>query len=192
MPPTRSLCAVAVALAVAATACESTLPRATSISQLASYELYALTGAPPRATTAISFAGGGSMHADATFAFDLAFDMDTAGKVVVYPVRAVAGNLAGTQKRVGMQVVPGLFETVGDVPNTGYDTLNAKTVVPGTTVAVELQEPLLCQFSLGGILMYGKFVVDSVYPVSRHIFVSTVIDPNCGYRQVKPDTIPDF
>jgi hypothetical protein len=191
MPPTRSLCAVAVALAVAATACGSTLPRATSISQLASYELYALTGAPARATTALSFTGG-SMHADASFAFDVAVDMDSAGRVVVYPVRAIAGNLAGTQKRVGMQVVPGLFETVGDVPSTGYDTLNAKTVTPGTVLAVELQEPALCQFSLGGILIYGKFVVDSVYTASRRVFVSTVIDPNCGYRQVKPDTVPDF
>ena len=191
MLPTRSLCAVAVALAVAATACGSTLPRATNVSQIASYALYGLIGAPARASTALSFTAG-SMHADATFQFDVAVDLDSAGKVVVYPVRNIAGNLAGTQKRIGMQVVSGLFETVGDVPSTGYDTLGTKTVAPGTVLAVELQEPLICQFSLGGIHLYGKFVVDSVTPASRRIFVTTVIDPNCGYRQVKPDTIPDF
>jgi len=191
MLPTRSLCAVAVALAMTATACGSTLPRSTSISEIFSYELYGLVSAPARAPTAFAFTGT-SMHADATFQFDVAVDLDTAGKVVVYPVRNIAGNLAGTQKRIGMQVVSGLFETVGDVPSTGYDTLAAQTVAPGTVLAVQLQEPLICQYSLGGILLYGKMVVDSVGPTNHHIFVTSVIDPNCGYRQVKPDTIPDF
>ena len=191
MLPTRSLCAVAVALALTATACGSTLPRATSVSQIFTFELYGLVGAPARAPTAVNFTGT-STHADGTFQFDVAVDLDTSGKVVVYPVRYLAGNLAGTQKRVGMQVLSGPFETIGDVPATGYDTLAVKTVAPGTVLAVELQEPSICLYSLGGINLYGKFVVDSVTPANRRIFVTTVIDPNCGYRQVKPDTIPDF
>jgi hypothetical protein len=192
MLPTRSSRVAVAALAFAAIACgDLTKPKASFTSTLNSYELYALTGAPPRAATAISFTTG-SVRADAGFGFDVALDLDANGKTVVYPVRNVAGALAGTVKRVGLQPIAGAFETVREVPSTGYDTLGNKTIVPGAVLAVELQEVLLCQTSVGGLYLYGKMVVDSVKPTPRRIFGRFVLDPNCGYRQVMPDTIPEF
>jgi hypothetical protein len=192
MPSTRLSRVVVATLALTAIACSDvTKPKASFPSTLGSYELYPLVGAPAHAATAISFTSG-AVRADASFGFDVALDLDASGNPVVYPVRTVAGDLAGPMKRVGLQAVPGTFESVRDVPATGYDTLGAKTIVPGAVLAVELQEVIQCQYSAGGFYLYGKMVVDSVKPSPRRIFGRFVLDPNCGYRQVMPDTIPEF
>jgi hypothetical protein len=192
MLPTR-LSRVAVAtLALAAIACGGpTLPKASYPSLLSTYALYPFTGAPAHASTALSFSGG-SVRADATFGFDVALDLDASGNVVVYPVRTVAGDLAGTLKRVGLQPMAGAFESVRDLPTTGYDTLSVRTLAPGAVLAVEIQEIATCQYTTGGLYMYAKMVVDSVTGTPRRIFGRYVLDPNCGYRQVMPDTIPEF
>lgn len=190
MLPTRRSGVVVVALAVVAIACgDPTKPNATFTNIFSSYALYAFTGAPVNAPTAISFLGGAA-RADASFAFDVAFDLDGAGRPIVYPVRAIASDLAGSVKRVGLQTVPGPFESVRQVPATGYDTLAAKTINVGDVLAVELLDGQNCRFSLGGQSLYAKLTVDSVNTSSRRIYVRSVFDPNCGYRSVVPDSIP--
>jgi len=191
MLPTRSLRVVAVALAVVAVACgDPTKPKAIYANAPSTYALYAFTGAPVNAATAISFLGGAA-RADASFAFDVAFDIDGAGRPVIYPVRAIASDLAGSVKRVGLQVVPGTFDAVREAPETGYDTLSAQTVRPGDVLAVELLDLNTCLYSLGGQLLYAKLTVDSVNTTTRRIYARAVVDPNCGYRSVVPDSIPE-
>ena len=191
MLPTRSLRVVAVALAVVAIACgDPTKPKAIYANAPSTYALYAFTGAPVNAATAISFLGGAA-RADASFAFDVAFDIDGAGRPVIYPVRAIASDLAGSVKRVGLQVVPGTFDAVREAPETGYDTLSAQTVRPGDVLAVELLDLNTCLYSLGGQLLYAKLTVDSVNTTARRIYARAVVDPNCGYRSVVPDSIPE-
>ena len=190
MLPTRLTRVVVVALAVLAVACGApTKPKATYANALSSYSLYAFTGAPVNAATAISFLGGPA-RADASFAFDVAFDLDATGRPIVYPVRAIASDLAGTVKRVGLQVVSGSFETVLQVPATGYDTLAARTVNVGDVIAVQLLDLTSCLYSLGGQMLYAKLTVDSVNTSARRLYARTVLDPNCGYRSVVPDSIP--
>ena len=191
MLPTRTSRIVAAALAVLAVACgDPTKPKATYPNAPSSYALYAFTGAPVNAATAISFLGGAA-RADASFAFDLAFDLDASGRPVIYPVRALASDLSGNVKRVGLQVVPGSFESVREVPETGYDTLGAKTVNVGAVLAVEMFDLRTCLYSLGGQMMYAKLTIDSVNTASRRLYARTVLDPNCGYRSVVPDSIPE-
>ena len=191
MLPTRASRVVVVALAVLAVACgDPTKPKASYANAPSSYALYAFTGAPVNAATAISFLGGPA-RADANFAFDVAFDLDGTGRPVVYPVRAIASDLAGRVKRVGLQVVPGPFEAVREVPETGYDTLSAKTVNVGDVLAVELQDQNSCAYSLGGQTLFAKLTIDSVNATSRRLYARTVVDPNCGYRSVVPDSIPE-
>jgi hypothetical protein len=191
MLPTRTSRIVAVALAVLAVACgDPTKPKATYANAPSSYSLYAFTGAPVNAATAISFLGGAA-RADASFAFDVAFDLDAAGRPIVYPVRVLASALAGPVKRVGLQVVPGSFDSVREVPETGYDTLSAKTINPGDVLAVEMFDLQTCLYSLGGQMLYAKLTVDSVNTTSRRLYARTVLDPNCGYRSVVPDSIPE-
>lgn len=189
MLPTRRSRVVVVALAVVAIACgDPTKPNATFANVLSRYALYAFTGAPVNAATAISFLGGPA-RADASFAFDVAFDLDGAGRPIIYPVRSIASDLAGAVRRVGLQTVAGPFDSVREVPATGYDTLAAKSINVGDVLAVELLDQS-CRFSLGGQSLYAKLTVDSVNASGRRIYVRAVFDPNCGYRSVVPDSIP--
>jgi hypothetical protein len=191
MLPTRPLRVVAVALAVLAVACgDPTKPKAIYANAPSSYALYAFTGAPVNAATAINFLGGAA-RADASFSFDVAFDLNASGQPVIYPVRAIASDLAGGVKRVGLQVVPGTFESVREAPEAGYDTLSAQTVSPGTVLAVELLDLSTCLYSLGGQTLFAKLTVDSVNATTRRLYARTVVDPNCGYRSVVPDSIPE-
>jgi hypothetical protein len=194
MLPTRPTRVAFVALAILAVACgDPSKPKATFANAPSAYTLYAFTGAPVNATTAISFFGGPS-RADANFAFDVAFDLDAQGRAVIYPARALASDLAGGYNRVGLQVVPGSFEALRVAPETGYDTLTARTVSPGQVLAVEMLDVRTgaCVYSLGGQLVYAKLTIDSVDVARRRLFARTVFDPNCGYRSVVPDSIPEI
>jgi hypothetical protein len=196
MLPTRLSRVAAAALVVVAIACgDPTKPKATFATSEASYTLYALTGAPVNAATAINFLGGPT-RADARFAFDVAFDLNAGGKVVVYPVRTVGGGLGGSLTRfgilprVGLQVMPGSFESVTSAPATGYDTLSVQTINPGTVLAAEVLDYVTCANSLGGQALYAKLTVDSVDLSGRRVYARSVVDPNCGYRELLPDSIP--
>lgn len=190
MPSLRSLRVLVPVLAIVAIACgDITKPKASYANAFASYALYAYPNAPASSFSAISFLGGGT-RTDANYAFDVTFDIDSTGKAKVIPVRVIGGALAGSLKRVGMQIVSGPFESVREVPSSGYDTLSVQTLVPGQVVAVELQDFQSCLYSLGGSMIYAKLTVDSVNTTTRRLFGRTVVDPNCGYRQVMPDTVP--
>jgi len=195
MLKTRLLRVVVVALATVAVACgDPTRPKATLVNLSLSYSLYGLSGAPPATANAINLFVGPS-RADASFSFDVALDLDPSGKILVYPVRAIAGPLAGlVPTRVGLQTVSGSFESVSVAPDRGYDTLSVRTITPGTTVVAELVDLVsgLCLYSLVGSQQYAKFVVDSVTPSTRKFYVRSVGDANCGYKSLVPDSIPTF
>jgi len=195
MLPTRLLRIVAVALATVVVACgDPTRPRATTPNLLLSYSVHGLTGAPAATANAINMYIGPT-RADASFDFDVALDLDPAGKILVYPVRAIAGPLAGfVPSRVGLQVVSGTFESVREAPENGYDTLAVQTIAPGTVMTVELVDQVsgLCVFSLNGSSTYAKFVVDSVNAATRRFYLRSVADANCGYRSLVADSIPTF
>ena len=189
MQLTRLMRVVVVPLLMVAIACGDPLgTKATYASALNTYAVYGLTNAPASVPTALSFLGG-LTRASATFNFDIAFDLDASGKVIVYPVRTVGGALAGNLKRVGLQTVTGGFDLLTAVPLAGYDTLNVKIITPGTVLAVELRDGTSCFSSRKSSLLYAKLVVDSVTSGNR-IWIRTVFDPNCGYRGVVPDSIP--
>lgn len=193
MLPTRLSRVAVVAFAVLAVACgDPTRAKATYANALAAYTLYALTGTPAATPNALNFFGG-STRASASFAFDVALDIDATGKVIVYPVRALGGALAGQLKRVGLQTVNGAFETIREVPAAGYDTVNVRTIAPGQVLAVELRDASYCYSAISLIssqLLYAKFVVDSINSSTRKLYTRVVVDPNCGYRMVVPDSVP--
>jgi hypothetical protein len=199
MLPTRSTRVVAVAIAVLAIACgDITKPKASTPNLAVSYALTAFTGTPVNVPNAINFLGGPT-RADSRFAFDVALDLDQAGRVTVLPVRYVAGSLGNalqTQttgvplKRVGMQQVPGPFEALRQAPSAGYDTLAVQTITPGAVLAIELLDFSNCFTGFGGSTIYAKLTVDSIHAADRRIYTRTVVDPNCGYRGLVPDSIP--
>jgi hypothetical protein len=192
---TRVAVVAVVALATIAVACgDLPRPQATTPNLELDYSVYALTGAPVGVTNAINFFAGPA-RVDAAFGFDVALDLDPTGKILVYPVRALAGPLAGTiPTRVGLQTVAGTFESVVRAPDAGYDTITVKTITPGTVVTAELlqQTSLACVNALQGSALYAKFVVDSVDLPGRRLFIRHVIDSNCGFKSLQPDSIPTF
>lgn len=176
----------------AVVACDvSTVPKATYSNPLGRYTLTTLTNGALTEPNAIGFLLGAT-KASATFNFDLLFDVDASGKVLVYPVRYVAGALAGTLKRIGMQSVPGGFDALRVAPDSGYDTLSVQKVSVGQAVAVQIRDQNSCfsNQTLSIQMLYAKFVVDSVNTATRHVYVRTVTDPNCGYRSVVADSVP--
>lgn len=199
MLPTRPPRVVVLALAVIALACgDLTKPKASTPSLPTTVTLAAVTGAPVNWPTALNFLGGPT-RADARFNFDVAFDLDADGNVVVIPVRAIAGALGDAVysqgsglalKRVGLQHVSGSFESVRQAPETGYDTLGVQTIAPGSVLVVELLDFANCFTGFGGSTLFGKLVVDSVNTTTRRLYTRSVIDPNCGYRGLVADTIP--
>lgn len=190
MLPTRLVRVAIVAGAVLAVACgDPTRPRATYANAANTYTLYTLTNSPAVSPNALSFLGGVS-RANGAFAFDVAFDLDATGRPVVYPVRLIGGAAAGTLKRVGLQVVSGAYESVTEVPSTGYDTLNTKVLLPGQVLAVEMRDPTSCFSSIYSQLLYAKLVIDSVDVPNRRLYARSVTDLNCGYRSVEPDSVP--
>ncbi len=199
MLPTRWTRVVVAALAVLAAGCgDLTKPKASTPNLAVSYTLTALTGAPVNVPTAINFLGG-SARADSRFTFDVAFDLDQAGNVEVLPVRYVAGALGNAAhqqvtgiplKRIGMQKVTGSFDALREAPATGYDTLAVQTIAPGAVLAVEVLDLANCYTGFGGSTLYAKLTVDSI-DASHHIYARTVADPNCGYRGLVADSIPN-
>jgi hypothetical protein len=194
MLPSRVTRVVVVALATVAVACgDPTKPIASSPYLPLSFSLYALTGTPSGTVNAINFFAG-PRRVDPDLDFDVALDLDPNGQVVVYPIRAIAGPLGASATRIGLQQMTGTFDALREAPKTGYDTLSILTVAPGTPIAVQLVNLFsnVCVFSLNGVAMYGKFVIDSVDQPTRRLFVRTVTDPNCGFRSLVPDSIPKF
>jgi len=145
--------------------------------------VYALTGTPPSYPSGVSIVASQAVRVDGFAGFDVALDIDAAGRAVVYPVKLVVAS-AGTARPVGLQKVASSFDAVLEAPSTGYNTDAAVVLAPGETLVI--QSPHngsgdICQFSLSPYL-YAKITVDSVRLDSRILYLRMGIDPNCGFR----------
>jgi hypothetical protein len=143
--------------------------------------LYALNGAPPGAPTALHMFSGTLLAADGSFIFDVAFDIDSAGNVVVLPEPAVASGLV-TNHTVALATVPDAFDALGSAPKITYKADTALVTKPNVTVVVQSTDPNACGVSLTGTSLYGKLVITSVDPVARQLKIRFTTDPNCGFR----------
>jgi hypothetical protein len=143
--------------------------------------VYALNGAPPGAPTALHMFSGTLLSADANFLFDVAFDIDSAGNVVVLPERAVASGLASTHT-VGLATVPDAFDAIGSAPKIAYRADTALVTKPNVVIVAQSSDVNACGVSLTGTTIFAKFVVTAVDPVARQLKVRFTTDPNCGFR----------
>jgi hypothetical protein len=176
---------LAIAIFVGAAACgDPTRPRADIEVVSDTVELFALNGSLLSADVGFSILGGATAPLDARFAFDVAVDLDDQGRVVLYPARLVANNLAATSL-VGIQRVGESYESLTLAPRGGYRGDSATVLQIGQVAVVEVTSEV-CQFALAGIHLYGKFVVDSIRPSARKLFGRLTTNPNCGFRSLVP------
>ena len=192
--------ALASALTFSISACnDPTQARATpSLVVADTLTAYALTGTSPSFPSGYLASSGAVTRADGNFNFYVAFDIDAARRVVVYPQKlvgipcvAAALNCGGVlgAKPVGLQRFAIPFDALELAPSGNYVFDSAFVVTPGQGLVMQVQSPSECQLSVATIL-YTKFVVDSIDASRRAVYFRAVHDPNCGYRTLVPGVTP--
>lgn len=148
--------------------------------------VYALNGGPPGSPNTLKFFDLGVTRADQGFGFDVAFDLDANGNVVIIPAKAVATTFSNPYS-VGLQRVTGTFQSVLAAPEDGYRADTAVTVPVGETVVAESRDVFgACLYALKGQAYYSKIVIDQVDPVLRRIIFTVTVNRNCGFRSFLP------
>jgi hypothetical protein len=182
----RSLLLVAGgAVVITVVACKSLTGVPASLSTVAdSGIVYAINGAPSGAPTAVHMYTGSRTAADASFFFDIAFDMDSSGNVRLLPQRTVASGLTTTHQ-VGLQKSAQNYADVETAPKSGYHPDTMMVVAVNQLVLVQVQDPA-CAVSITGTSIYGKLVVLSADPKTRTLDIQYVGDPNCGFLSLAP------
>jgi hypothetical protein len=183
----RAGLAAATLAAAALLACsDPNAPRANFENYTDTLALYALNGAPLSAPTAVRLFGGvaggtAEVRTDASYAFDVAVDINDEGQPVLLPVRAVAAPFVGAH-RVGVRRATQSFESISEAPTDGYQHDSVAVVTVGETVLLQSGDAEASSACFGGGVIYGKLIVDSVRTSTRRVFARVTANPNCGFR----------
>jgi hypothetical protein len=148
--------------------------------------VFALNGAPSRAPTALHLYTGTLLAADASFTFDIAFDIDAQGNPVILPQRTVGARGLVSVHTVGLQQVDQDFASLEKAPKSGYHVDTALVTRVGKTVAIQSQDVNICGISVTGTSIFAKLVVLSVDPQARKLSIQFTVDPNCGFVSFLP------
>jgi hypothetical protein len=175
----------AVAAAAVAAACSGTTDLVARFDNL-TYQpaLYALNGTPIGAPTAINTVFAATVRPDATFDFDVAFDLDAQGRAIIYSQRRLGHPAGGGGRQVSMQPVDDVFDAVNRAPESRWVPDSLLTVGVGEVVVVRVVASI-CQFDLSPYV-FSKLVVDSIDVPGRRLWVSALTNPNCGFRSLEP------
>jgi hypothetical protein len=182
-PKSRLASLIAAAAVVAGVACGEFTGVPASLPVLSdSGTVYALNGAPLGAPTALHAFSGQLTPADADFVFDIAFDLNANGDIVLLPQRAVASGLATTHS-VALTTVADTFEAVTSASkDLKFRADTALVVKRNQVVVAQITDGSACSFSLTGTTLFAKLVVRSIDRINRTMTVRYTVDPNCGFR----------
>ncbi|MEP6495106.1 MAG: hypothetical protein ABJF01_20635 [bacterium] len=185
-PKPSFIALIGAAIAVAGVACGDFTGVPASFPTLSdSGVVYAINGAPPGAPTALEMFSGTLISADANFIFDVAFDIDSAGRVLVLPQHVVASSLAVTHS-VGLQVSDSSFDAIIAAPKSGYRADTTVITRPGQVILAQSADANACSTSLTGTTIVAKMVIVAADPISRKLNIRFTVDPNCGFRSFVP------
>jgi hypothetical protein len=181
----RKFALALVASASMLTACgdpkllQASLPTAQDI-----YTVFALTGTPAAYPSGINTYVRSAVRVDGNAAFDIAFDIDASGQAVIYPVQKIVSSLP-TTRRVGLRRATQSFDSATIAPS-GTFADSVLTAKKGDVIFIQAQRNSsgdVCSFDLSPYI-YSKLVIDSISVPTRTIVAETVVDPNCGFRQL--------
>jgi len=143
------------------------------------YSLYGISGTgPANAPAALDLVGRSPVRVDGTFSFDIAFDFDGKGKVVILPQKLVGTPVSGSRV-VYLRRLSGSYESNLLAPTSGWVSDSTMAVLPGEVIGVKLTSAS-CAYQMSSDL-YAKIVVDSVR-TGGLIFGRGVVNPNCGFK----------
>lgn len=126
--------------------------------------------------------------------FDIGLDLDATGRIIVYPARTIAVPPPGavaTPPSVALLASAQPYSSADRAPETGYVADSAIVVTRGQTVFVRSTSDFCGNQQTGGTLLYAKFVVDSINPITRVLLVRSTIQPSCNFRSFATG-IPTF
>ena len=166
--------------------------------------VYALNGTPAVLPSGVNIAAGEvsgdtvvlkpmAVPSDGGTVFDFAIDIDGSGGVIAYPAPLVVRSAT---RRVGLQKVTTPFDQLGQAPQNGYG-------YDSVSVNLGISDVLVVQAQRAGLgercyerttygydpVLYAKAQVLSVNTVNRSVQLRFVLNPNCGYRGLKPGSI---
>jgi hypothetical protein len=146
--------------------------------------VYALSGTPPGYPNALSLIARQPIEVSGFGGFDVVFDIDESNRVLVHAARRIV-SFGGQVPQVGLQIVPGTFESVTAAPISGYKVDSTIVASIGDVIVLEAVhnngQADICSFQLNPNV-YAKISIDSVFLATRTIVFRFGYDPNCGYR----------
>jgi hypothetical protein len=154
--------------------------------ELDAFLVFALSGSPSTFPSALNIGYRQVAAVDGGGNFDIAFDLDSANNVVVYPARLVVTPITGVRD-VGLQKVVGTFAEYDHAPTGGYTVDKAITLAVGEVLVIQSSRNAggdICQYQLSPYV-FAKVTVDSITPSRRAIWIRSVVNPNCGFHSLK-------
>ncbi|MEO8945448.1 MAG: hypothetical protein ABI338_03035 [Gemmatimonadaceae bacterium] len=150
---------------------------------------YALTGTSASLPSGLAVTVRSTVRVDGTGAFDVGFDIDSAGNIIVSPVRVLVNQLSGAPS-VGIQTMFSTpFDSIKSAPGGYYRPDTAIVVKPGQPFVLLVNRTTasaVCVYDPSPTI-YSKVVIDSALTkTTRAIYMRVTTDPNCGYRSFLP------
>jgi hypothetical protein len=153
--------------------------------------VFAFSGTPLSAPSAVNVFSHSVVVADGSASYDVVFDI-RGGQAVALPPTAVGGF--GTS---GLQKVSAPFDSLLMAPSGGYDDSTVVQIATGDVLAIRAQ-PRECSGTFGlRPFIYAKMLVlainaadtatigpDALPP--RSLRLRMVVDPNCSFRSLAP------
>ncbi|GAC1685253.1 MAG: hypothetical protein NVS9B3_03550 [Gemmatimonadaceae bacterium] len=115
--------------------------------------------------------------------FDIAFDIDRDGRILLLPNRRVLGPLAFGHS-VGLQRSAVPYDSLTTAPSSGFLYDSTAVAARGDTFILQSSAAGFCSYYAPAPLIYAKLVIDSVRLRDRSIFLRLRTDPNCGFRSL--------
>lgn len=188
--PRRALLLAGLLAVVGTSACDDPFAlKATFSTATDTLVAYAMSGTPASFASGYNAGTGAVSRVGPDLTFDVAFDLQTDGKIRVIPARLISqvrqsfGGQVATQQ-VGLLVPTTSFAAITQAPEKGYKIDSLVVVPTGTPVVMQVLSDA-CQFTFASQL-YAKLVVDSVNAGTRQIYFRAVRQPNCGFRSFQP------
>ena len=170
--------------AISVAACDDPFaPRASTAVRTDSFVVYSVSQTPVNVPAAFNIIFFTTLRLEPTYGFDLVFDIDEDGKVVLIPVRLVGGAVT-QNRRVGIQKITVPYDEMTHAPTAGYKYDSTVALATDEGALIELTTDV-CQFQQSQ-LVYAKLQIKAVDPISRAIVFRITYDPNCGFRSFLP------
>ena len=188
-PRSRRALVALLAVALGTAACADPFQiRASRPNISARFELWAMSGSPVAFPSGLLVPQAEVVRLDAAGSFDLAFDIATDGRLMVWPVGSVVSPIVGTRP-IGFQLTAGVYDGVLEAPAKGWTNDSLLVVGVGQSFLVKVSTQY-CQYDLRKDI-YAKVQVDSVILSERRVILSAFVNPNCGFRSFASG-VPEF